>query len=184
MAKYFLRLGDREVDAELEETPGGLRVLIDDVWHDVGVQRVGSSPRYVLTLDDRLLEVLVEEEAQGFNLQIGGSTYEIGTVRGGRRVRRGDSDSFENGKWALHAPLTGVVIDVRVQVGDIVAQGDLLMVVEAMKMLNELRARVSGRVEAVLVGLQDRVEIGVDMLIITEIADASTDAPASDATPA
>lgn len=174
MAKYFLRLGDREVDAELEETATGLRVLIDDTWHDVGVHRVGNSPRYVLTLDDRLLEVLVEEEAQGFNLQIGGATYEIGTVRGGRRVRRGDSDSFENGKWTLHAPLTGVVIEVRVAVGDVVAQGDLLMVIEAMKMLNELRARVSGRVDTVLVELRDRVEIGADMIVITEVTDADS----------
>jgi len=175
MAQYFLRLGDREVEAELEETSTGLRVNLDGTWQDVSVQRIGTSPRYVLMLGDRLLEVLVEEEAQGFNLQIAGATYEVETVRGRGRKRTGDSDSFENGKWVLHAPLTGVVIEARVNVGDIVAQGDLLMVVEAMKMLNELRARVAGEVTAIMVEVRDRVEIGGDLLVISE--------PASDESP-
>lgn len=138
------------------------------------MQRIGASPRYVLMLGDRILEVLVEEEAQGFNLQIGGATYEIETVRGRGRRRTGDTDSFENGAWTLHAPLTGVVIDIRVQAGDVVAQGDLLMVVEAMKMLNELRARVTGEVSSVLVELRDRVEIGANLLVIKELI---TDVP-------
>ena len=70
---------------------------------------------------------------------------------------------------SLRAPLTGVVIEVRVAVGDVVAQGDVLMVVEAMKMLNELRARVAGEVESVLVEVRDRVELGADLLVIRQV---------------
>jgi biotin carboxyl carrier protein len=133
----------------------------------VGLQRLGDSPRYVLTLGDRLLEVLVAEEAQGFSVQIGGAAYEIETVRGRGRARR-EQDQFEDGKWALLAPLTGVVIEVRVAVGDSVAQNDVLLVVEAMKMLNELRSRVAGQVTAVLVEEKQRVEIGMVLVVISE----------------
>jgi biotin carboxyl carrier protein len=81
----------------------------------------------VLTLGDQLIEVLVEPEAQGaFSIQIGGATYEIETVRG-RQRRTDELDRFENGKWVLIAPLTGVVQELKVAAGDTVAQGDTLL---------------------------------------------------------
>lgn len=172
MARYFLRLGDQEVEAELEETPQGLRVNIDGTWRTVGLQRLGDSPRYVLTLDDRLVEVLVEEEQRGFNVQLGGASYQIETVRGGRRARQ-ESDQFVDGAWLLRAPLTGVVSNVNVAVGDLVERGDVLMVVEAMKMLNDLRSRVSGVVSAVNAEKADRVEIG---FVLVEMREAEAGA--------
>ena len=119
-----------------------------------------------------MLEVLVAEEPQGFGLQIGGAAYEIETVRR-RRSARGEQDEFVDGKWSLRAPLTGVVVEVRVAAGDMVAQNDVLMVVEAMKMLNELRARVAGEVTGVFAAERDRVEIGTRLVEIS-----ATEAPA------
>jgi biotin carboxyl carrier protein len=170
VARYFLRLGDREVEAELEETADGLRVLLDGAWHNVRLQRLGDGPGYVLVLDDRLVEVLVTEAPQAFNLQIAGRSYEIETVRRRAGARREEADQFVNGRWALRAPLTGVVVEVRVAAGDVVAQGDVLMVVEAMKMLNELRARVPGAVTAVNAEASQRVEIGTVLVEIAEQA--------------
>src|SRR5262245_41476826 len=141
LAKYFLRLGDREVEAELEETPEGLRVNIDGDWLPVGLQQLGNTNRYVLTLNDRVIEVLLEEQAGSFNLQIGGQAFEVDTARG-RRRQAAETAQFVDGKWSLRAPLTGVVTEIRVSVGQVVEQGELLVIVEAMKMLNELKARV------------------------------------------
>lgn len=170
MARYFLRLGDREVDAELEETPDGLRVNLDGEWHNVRLQRLGDGSRYVLVMDNRLVEVLVSETAQTFDVQIAGHTYEVETVRRRQGARREEPDHFINGRWTLRAPLTGVVTEVRVAEGQTVAQGDVLMVVEAMKMLNELRARVPGIIGAVNVEATERVEIGTALLEINEQA--------------
>jgi biotin carboxyl carrier protein len=168
LARYFLRLGDREVEAELEETPRGLRVNIDGVWHAVQLHRLGDSSRYLLVLDDRMLEVLVAEEPQAFNLQIAGSSYEVETVRRRRAARPDEGDQFVEGRWLLRAPLTGVVSEVRVAAGDSAAQNDVLLVVEAMEMLNELRSRVAGRVAAVKAEPGQRVEIGTVLVEISE----------------
>lgn len=111
----------------------------------------------------------MEEEARGFNVQLGGATYQVETVRGGRRGRE-ESDSFVDGVWVLRAPLTGVVSEARVAVGDTVERGDVLMVVEAMKMLNDLRARVGGLVAAVNAAKGDRVEIGTILVELREAA--------------
>ena len=132
------------------------------------LHRLGDSPRYVLSLDDRLVEVLVEEEPRGFNVQLGGASYQVETVRGGRRGRSEQSDSFVGGRWTLRAPLTGVVSEARLEVGQAVSRGDVLMVVEAMKMLNDLRCRVEGRVAVVNVTKGQRVEIGEALVEISE----------------
>jgi biotin carboxyl carrier protein len=139
----------------------------------VRLQRLGDSPRFLLTVDDRLLEVLVAEEAQAFNVQIGGQSYEVETVRRRSRGRADEGDHFINGRWLMRAPMTGVVIEVRVTDGDRVAQGDVLLVVEAMKMLNELRARVAGVVSAVHPAAGQRVEIGEPLIEISEQPDST-----------
>ena len=120
-----------------------------------------------MTLNDRLIEVLVEAERQTFNVQIAGQTYEVETGRG-RRRRREESDQFVDGRWLLRVPLTGVVMEIRISVGDAVEAGTVLLVVEAMKMLNELRSRVAGVVAAVNVEERQRVEIGTVVVEISE----------------
>ena len=52
---------------------------------------------------------------------------------------------------ALKAPLPGTVIEVKVAVGDTVKKGDVVVVLEAMKMANNLEAEKDGKVTAVLV---------------------------------
>jgi biotin carboxyl carrier protein len=170
VARYFLRLGDREVEAELEETPDGLRVNLDGEWHNVRLQRLGDGPRYVLVMNNRLVEVIVTESPQAFDVQIGGHSYEVETVRRRVGARREEADQFVEGRWLLRAPLSGVVVEVRVSPGDVVAQGDVLMVIEAMKMLNELRARVPGVIANVNGEQGERVEIGTALIEVHEQA--------------
>jgi biotin carboxyl carrier protein len=116
-----------------------------------------------------MIEVLVTEESQAFNVQIAGRSYDVETVRHRGRGRVSEGDHFVDGRWLLRAPLTGVVVDTRVTAGDAVAQGDVLIVVEAMKMLNELRARVAGTVSAVHPEAGQRVEIGEVLVEIGEV---------------
>jgi biotin carboxyl carrier protein len=56
------------------------------------------------------------------------------------------------------APLPGVVIDIKVKVGDQVNPGDKLMVIEAMKMENEIPSEFSGIVDKILVSKGDNVD--------------------------
>ncbi len=112
--------------------------------------------------------MLVEPEVQAFNVLISGRVYEVETTRRRQRRRRDEGDYFVEGKWLLRAPLTGVVMEIRAAVGDLVTAGDVLLVVEAMKMLNELRSRVGGRLFAVHVKERDRVEIGNPLVEVRE----------------
>lgn len=64
----------------------------------------------------------------------------------------------------LKAPMPGLVLDVRVQVGDQVEKGDPLVLLEAMKMENVLKAEGAGKVASIEVNKGQNVEKGFVML--------------------
>jgi biotin carboxyl carrier protein len=66
-------------------------------------------------------------------------------------------ETVKDGVWA---PVPGKIVDVRVKAGDKVAQGDLMLILEAMKMENELHAPKEATVAAVLVKKGDQAERG------------------------
>ncbi len=67
---------------------------------------------------------------------------------------------------ALKAPLPGVITDLKVAVGDEVKAGDTLVVLEAMKMANNLDADKSGKVTAILVKVGDSVMEDTPLVVI------------------
>ena len=60
----------------------------------------------------------------------------------------------------MTAPMTGTVVKIKAAAGDAVAQGDVLMTLEAMKMENEIFAPAAGVVRAVHVSVGDSVNAG------------------------
>jgi biotin carboxyl carrier protein len=70
------------------------------------------------------------------------------------------------GGWMVLSPMTGVVVDVYAKAGDKVVEGNVLMVIEAMKMNNELRAQRAGTVREVYVKEGQRVEPGTPLLVL------------------
>ena len=65
----------------------------------------------------------------------------------------------------VSAPMPGNILDVKVSVGDTVAEGDLLLILEAMKMENEILAPASGKVAGVQVSKGAAVNSG-DVLVV------------------
>ena len=81
------------------------------------------------------------------------------------RARRGREEIGQSGPTEVHAIIPGVVVSVSVAPGEAVSAGQQLLVVEAMKMQNELRAPRDGTVERVAVGAGETIEVG-DLLLV------------------
>ena len=133
----------REVDAELAPTgaPEGHRLLLDGASHMLSAGHDGGGG-WCLALGGRdfRVEVLEERAAQ------------LGALAGvgGRKPRVA----------SLAAPMPGLVVRIEVKEGDEVEEGDALLIVEAMKMENELRAAAAARVVRVPVHPGQAVEKG------------------------
>jgi biotin carboxyl carrier protein len=116
--------------------------------------------------------VFAVESVGGLTLHFEGLSFSIGTQRPprsrGASHEAGDGEQFTDGVWTLPSPLTGAVVEIRVRTGEDVDAGQVLILVEAMKMQNELRSRVAGRVEAVLVETGQRVELGSPLVRVRQ----------------
>jgi biotin carboxyl carrier protein len=83
------------------------------------------------------------------------------------RARRGHETAGKGGPIEVRAIIPGRIVAVSVGKGDDVAAGQQVLVLEAMKMQNELRAPREGRVERIPVAVGDNVEIGDLLMVIT-----------------
>lgn len=168
-AKYRLRLGNENREVEVEpDRAGGYRVTIDGVASSVSLERINESARYSLIVDGKPYDVFAEEGPTSYHVIVGGHTVTVGTQTG-RRGGAGAADGFDvdaGGEWVLKSPMTGVVREVQVKADDEVAEGQVLVVVEAMKMQNELHARRAGTVKAVYVNVGQRVDQGMPLLVL------------------
>lgn len=116
--------------ADVEGTPVRL-VTIGDAVHRVVVRRRQSRGHYVLWLD--------------------GFTHDVEALDERTRAIRDLSDAAAKpaGPAPLVAPMPGLIVRVNVRPGDDVVAGQGLVVMEAMKMENELRAASPGKVKSV-----------------------------------
>ncbi len=74
--------------------------------------------------------------------------------------------SSAKGANAVQSPLPGVILELKCKEGDAVKKGDTLMILEAMKMENNILANASGTISKVLVNKGDSVLEGADLVII------------------
>ena len=116
--------------AEIEGTPVRI-VTVGDAVHRVVVRPGGSRGAYTLWLDGWRFDVEALDER----------TRAIRELSGAAAGPAGPSP--------LVAPMPGLIVRVHVVIGDAVQAGQGLVVMEAMKMENELRAQAAGRVKAV-----------------------------------
>lgn len=166
-SKYRLRLRDEQHEIAVEpDHAGGYHVQLGDAPSAVSLERINDSARYSLIVDGRTYDVFAEEGATGYHVIVGGHTIAIDTQTGGRKGGPESQDLGVGGEWVLKSPMAGVVREIHVTADDEVSEGQVLIVVEAMKMQNELHARRAGQVKAVYVSVGQRVDQGTPLIVL------------------
>jgi biotin carboxyl carrier protein len=127
-----------------------------------------SRPNVIsLIIDGKGYEVKREQTASDLHIWVSGARY-AAEVRDPRslRSRRASAESAD-GPRKVVAPMPGRVVRVLVKEAESVQQGQGLIVVEAMKMQNELKSPKAGIVQKILAGSGSAVNAG-DVLVIVE----------------
>jgi biotin carboxyl carrier protein len=98
-----------------------------------------------------------------YNVRVGRERFQV-TIRDPRARRTGSNGGISAGPLEISAPMPGRVVKVLVRQGEEVAAGQGLLVIEAMKMQNELRAPRAGCVECIHAAEGEGVETGAPLL--------------------
>ena len=158
--KYFVRVGETEVEVSLE----GDSVRVDGRTVTSRIADLEGTPVRMLTIGDEVHRIVVRPAgARGrYTIWVDGFRHEVEALDERMRAIRelADATAGPVGPAPLVAPMTGMIVRVSVQVGDQVVPGQGLVVIEAMKMENELRAASAARVKAVLAQPGSAVEKG------------------------
>src|SRR5579863_1734580 len=106
-----------------------------------------SPAAYSILFAGRSLEVTAEEKSDGLLMRVNGREYQVQIIDP-RSWRRGRGGGVElEGRQQLTAPMPGKIVRLLVEAGQQVSAGQGLLVIEAMKMQNEIRSPKSGTVE-------------------------------------
>ncbi len=163
--KYITTISNRTY--EIEILPDG-RVLLNGQPRDVDFLSLDASLYSIIT-NNRSLEALIEEHAGEYQVLIGGRRYE-GQVLDERdqllRARAGGQVD-QTGEVSIKAPMPGLIVAVPVEEGQAVKAGQTVVILESMKMQNELKAPRDGTVQRISVAPGQSVEQKKVLVTIT-----------------
>jgi biotin carboxyl carrier protein len=149
----------------------GTSVAVDVGADSASLVQVPGTPIWLLTVEGAVHEVIAHRTAPGrYTLSIGGHRFEAEALDDRARAIRemaAKAGAVASGPAPLKAPMPGLIVRIHVAPGDRVAAGDPLIVMEAMKMENELRAPAAGTVRAISVTPGTAVEKGALLVELT-----------------
>jgi biotin carboxyl carrier protein len=164
--RYVATLEGVEQEVEIEELSGhSLRLTLDGVQYEADVRRTGHSSFSIL-IGDRSFDLEVARQNDELVVASRGTATRLTLQDAFRRTRRASTREHAGGRVELKAMMPGRVVNLLVKVGDEVAAHQGVVVVEAMKMENELKSPKAGKVTEIRVAAGQTVEKGALLVVI------------------
>lgn len=134
----------------------------------VDLEQVGGLPLYSLAVDDSTHLLFVEKGLDKYQVEVQGKIYPVEVSLKRPQLARQRGECLNNGDdcLAISVPLAGHLLSLQVDVGDSVEAGQVVAVVESMKMQMELKAPKAGIVEVVCGASQRAVGQGEELVIL------------------
>ncbi len=167
--KYQVRYGERRIEVDIEGEPPHYVLHLDGKRLAVDAATLGDASLLSLLIESGscLAHVVPAVGARGlFEVSMGGKFARFQVLDQLSALAQQMHAPQSRGPTVLRSPMPGLVVKVCVATGARVAPGTPLVVVEAMKMQNELASEVAGIVRAVHVQENQSVDTGADLLVI------------------
>lgn len=166
MPTYHYNINGEQIAVQIERDAGAYRVVIGE--REVRVadhSRVENMLSFTMDGQHRMVALAYGEDAADRHVWFNGQSWSVEKVDPRKSRRRGGSDA-ESG--ALAASMPGQVREILVAVGDSVAKGDALVLLEAMKMEMRIAAPADGVVTAINCAVEDVVARGTVLVVVSD----------------
>jgi biotin carboxyl carrier protein len=164
--KYMTTVGDEHFTIDINQAG---EVIVNGETINVDMLQMQDTTMYSTIIDGVSHDVRMNEGDSHYLVQLSGEIFEV--VVEDERTRRlaglKSSAAAISGEAIIKAPMPGVVVDVMVAEGQEVESGDIVLILESMKMQNEFKAPRTGRVHLLRVSPGDKVEQNGVMLTIS-----------------
>ena len=155
--KYITTIDDRQFTVEIIDEK---HVSVDGKIYEIDFESVAGQPVYSLIVDGRSHESYIYQGDDNWQVLMRGRLYPV-TVEDEREKRlraAAGGGVAETGEFHLRAPMPGLVVTIPIAEGQPVKRGQVILILESMKMQNELKAPRDGTIGRIRVRSGETVE--------------------------
>lgn len=148
---YFAYIDDKQYRIEINQNGSGLAVFLDNQPIELYGQRIEQNRLVSFFLNGKYYQIEITQHDEGLQCWSGSQSL-ICQIVDEKTARYAQIANTQTGPLKAHnllAPMPGLIIKVEAETGQKVAKGDGLIIMEAMKMENELRAVHSGIIKQI-----------------------------------
>ena len=155
--KYITTVGEKEFSVEITDDH---HIIVNGKTYNVDFESVSGQPVYSLIADGKSHEAYVRESDDEWQVLLRGRLFpvKVEDEREKRLRAAAGGGVAETGEFHLKAPMPGLVVAVPVEEGQEVKKGQVLLILESMKMQNELKSPRDGIVNRIKVKKGESVE--------------------------
>ena len=168
--KYLAQIDD--ITFEIDISPDG-SITLDGEPVQADLLQIDPLGLYSLLMNHQSYELVVEEQPRGYRVTVGAQTFDVDVAD--ERQLRMESARAEvtagDGELPITAPIPGLVVKVLVEEGQMVDIDAPLVILEAMKMENEIRAPRAGVVKNIAIQAGQSVEGNATLMVLGPAAE-------------
>jgi biotin carboxyl carrier protein len=142
---YVTILNGQQYEVEIDKE--GV-VYVNGERRDVDFMTLGPS-LYSIISNNKSVELVIEDEGGNVAVMMNGRMYETQVLDERALLMARRKGGLTSSSGDIHAPMPGLVVVVPVEVGDKVTKGQTVVILESMKMQNELKSPIDGTVHAI-----------------------------------
>jgi len=161
-------VGEKEEKLSFEEKDGTYLVKLGDTEFQAEVFPVAPNVFWITSSEKSFVVYAAKNEGK-YYVFVEGQQYCI--EKPSAQVRRKTSGGAVKAEEVVGAPMPGVIVKVPVSEGDVVKADEVLVVVESMKMENDIRAHGEARIKAVHVKAGDSVNFGSPLVELEPVSE-------------
>jgi biotin carboxyl carrier protein len=163
--RYVTTIGEREFLVEIIDER---HVSLDGVPYEVDFDAIGDQPVFSLLIDGKSYEAYIYPADEAWQVLLHGRSYpaRVEDERDKRLRHAARRGVGEGAEFHLKAPMPGLVVAIPVSDGQQVQKGEVLVILESMKMQNELKSPRPGVIARLRIQAGDSVEQHQTMLSV------------------
>ncbi len=164
--KYITTVGDKQFTIDINHDG---QVTVDGEVINVDILQMQDTTMYSLIINSQSHDIRMNAGDEGYVAQLNGEIFEVSVADEHTRRLAGieGEAGTTTGEAIIKAPMPGVVVEVLVAEGQEVEKGQIVVILESMKMQNEFKAPRAGQVHQIRVASGQKVDQNAVMLTIT-----------------
>lgn len=164
--KYQVRISGQKFRVGIKEKEGELQVELGRKEIDADLTELKKNKIYSLLIDNRAYDLEIRRKNGEFEINYGGRKYSGEILEETLAKLKSTAPKEVLKQKEQKAPMPGLIVKIEVEEGQIVKMGEGILIMEAMKMENEIKSSYEGKVKKILVSEKQTVDKDQLLLVL------------------